>query len=66
MIEIIRNLIAFFSIFIVITSGTMIFLHACISLYEHNKTLSRNQECIIFITGIALATVLIPFYNLPC
>lgn len=66
MTEILRNIAAFSSTFIVIATGTMILLQGCIFLFSRKKTLSDRQKRIVVYAGIALAVFLIPFYYFPC
>lgn len=66
MVDLIRNIIALLCTFTVISVGSMIIMHGCITVLTHKKQLSMKQERILVYCGIALALALIPFYNLPC
>lgn len=62
--EIIRNIIAFASTFVVIATFVMIACHATVRLI-HISISERKEELLSFTLGIISALLLIPFYYLP-
>jgi hypothetical protein len=66
MLELLRNIVAVISTFIVISTGTMMSLHFCVFLVNHRWTLSKLQECIVVCIGLIIACLFFPFYYLPC
>lgn len=66
MLEIVRNIFAFCSTFIIICAGVMMVLHVCISIITRKTELDKKQERFIFYCGISLAIILIPIYYFPC
>lgn len=60
-----RIILALGSTFIVISTFTMIVLHACIYLYTHKKDLDKKQQKYVVYAGIVVASILVPFYYQP-
>ena len=66
MLEIVRNIFAFCSTFIIISTGVMMVLHACIAIVNRKAQLSKWQERFVFCCGISIAIIMIPIYYFPC
>jgi hypothetical protein len=60
--ELLHDIIAFLSIFAIISSGTMIILQKAICIYTHKKEMSERMESVVVISGIIMAIMMIPFY----
>lgn len=65
MLDIIRNIIAFVSTFIVISTSTMLLVQGIVCCITNNWSNKKNTDYRIVIIGIIIALMLIPFYYLP-
>lgn len=65
MLDIIRNIIAFISTFIVISTSTMLLAQGIVCCITCNWSCKKNTDYRIVIIGIIVALLLIPFYYFP-
>ena len=60
-----RNLIAVTATFVVVAVIVMMVTQTCIKLAIGQEKITHRQEVIIFVVGVVVAALLIPFYHLP-
>lgn len=65
MIVFLRNIIAFISTFVLISTMIMIIVQGLTIIVRKEKEISNNQEIYIAVLGIIVALLLIPFYFFP-
>ncbi len=65
MLDLIRNIIAFISTFIVISTSTMLLVQGIVCCITCNWSCKKNTDYRIVIIGIIVALLLIPFYYFP-
>lgn len=65
MFELARNIISFIGTFLIISSASMLVLKYIAYLFT-GKCNHQETPIAVFIAGIIIALLLIPFYYLPC
>lgn len=65
MLNILGNIIAFVSTFVVITTLPMTIIRIAVATFSHIKQMKEQTEVIIIAISIAIAIMLIPFYHYP-
>ena len=65
MLNILGNIIAFVSTFVVITTLPMTFIRIAVATFSHSKHMKERTEYIIVAISMVLAIMLIPFYYYP-
>ena len=65
MLNILGNIIAFVSTFVVITTLPMTFIRIAVATFSHSKQMKERTEYIIVAISMVLAIMLIPFYYYP-
>jgi hypothetical protein len=65
MLNILGNIIAFVSTFVVITTLPMTFIRIAVATFSHSKQMKERTESIIVAISMVLAIMLIPFYYYP-
>ncbi len=64
-IPFLRNLLAGTATFIVVAVIFMLVAQSCIKFTIGKEEITTKHEVIIFVVGVAVATILMPFYYLP-
>lgn len=65
MLNILGNIIAFVSTFVVITTLPMTIIRIAVATFSHSKQMKERTESIIVAISMVLAIMLIPFYYYP-
>ena len=65
MFDCLRNILAFASTFLVISTSTMLLIQVIVCFVTWDWTYKKNTDYRIIIIGILVALLLIPFYYLP-
>lgn len=65
MLNILGNIIAFVSTFVVITTLPMTIIRITVATFSHSKQMKEHTENVIVAISIAIAIMLIPYYHYP-
>ena len=65
MFDCLRNILAFASTFLVISTSTMLLIQGIVCFVTWDWTYKKNTDYRIIIIGVLVALLLIPFYYLP-
>ena len=65
MFDCLRNILAFASTFLVISTSTMLLIQGIVCFVPWDWTYKKNTDYRIIIIGVLVALLLIPFYYLP-
>lgn len=65
MLNILGNIIAIVSTFVVITTLPMTIIRIAVATFSHSKQMKERTEYIIVAISIAIAIMLIPYYHYP-
>lgn len=65
MLNILGNIIAFVSTFVVITTLPMTIIRIAVATFSHSKQMKERTEYIVVAISMVIAIMLIPFYYYP-
>lgn len=65
MFDYLRNILAFASTFLVISTSTMLLIQGIVCFITWDWAYNQNTDYRIIIIGVLVALLLIPFYYLP-